>query len=297
MALNFSEMPRVNTVPATSPTPLLDYVALVTGGSRGIGRAAALALAQAGANVAINFYSGTQDGRDSSEPNAEEAAAAIAEQIRELGRRAICLQADVANPEAMNDVVRQTVAEFGRLDIAVSNAAYSERQRLLEADMRAFRRTIDVTMGGAINLLHAAAQQIASQDVRENTESRGCIVFVSSPHASIAVPGAMAYNMSKAAVDHMAKTAAIELAEHRIRINIVHPGWTDTPGERKFASEEQIATAAANLPWGRLAQSEEIARGIVFLCDPASDYTTGATLLIDGGISLPWWANRGSAAP
>jgi glucose 1-dehydrogenase len=95
----------------------------------------------------------------------------------------------------------------------------------------------------------------------------------------------------------MAKTAAIELAEHRIRINIVHPGWTDTPGERKFASEDKINTAAANLPWGRLASSEEIARGIVFLCDPASNYLTGTTLLIDGGISLPWWANRGSAAP
>jgi glucose 1-dehydrogenase len=75
------------------------------------------------------------------------------------------------------------------------------------------------------------------------------------------------------------------------------PGWTDTPGERKFASDETIANAASKLPWKRLGTSEEIARGIVFLADPSSDYITGSTLSIDGGITLPWWANRGSGVP
>ena len=107
----------------------------------------------------------------------------------------------------------------------------------------------------------------------------------------------MAYNMSKAALDHMARTAAIELAEHKIRINVIQPGWTDTPGERKFASEETLQKAAESIPAGRLGTPEEMAKGILFLCDPTNEYTTGATLLIDGGISLPWWANRGSAAP
>jgi glucose 1-dehydrogenase len=107
----------------------------------------------------------------------------------------------------------------------------------------------------------------------------------------------MAYNMAKAAIDQMARTAALELAEHRIRVNILHPGWIDTPGERKFASEAQLEQAGLKLPWKRLGQPEEIARGIVFLCDPASDYITGSTLNIDGGITLPWWSNRGSAAP
>jgi glucose 1-dehydrogenase len=96
----------------------------------------------------------------------------------------------------------------------------------------------------------------------------------------------MAYNMAKAAVDHMARTAAVELAEHRIRVNLVHPGWTDTPGERKFAEEGDIATRAATLAWGRMAQPEEIARSVIFLCDPASDYITGASLVVDGGQSL-----------
>ena len=95
----------------------------------------------------------------------------------------------------------------------------------------------------------------------------------------------------------MARTAAIEVAEFRIRINLIQPGWTDTPGERKFASEETLEAAGAKIPLGRLGTSEEMAEGILFLCDPRHTYMTGATLLIDGGISLPWWANRGSAAP
>lgn len=107
----------------------------------------------------------------------------------------------------------------------------------------------------------------------------------------------MAYNMSKAAIDHMARTAAIELVDHKIRVNLVHPGWIDTPGERRFATEEQIRAAGEKLPWKRLGQPEEIARAVIFLCDPASDYVTGSSLLIDGAISLPWWANRGSAVP
>ena len=93
----------------------------------------------------------------------------------------------------------------------------------------------------------------------------------------------MAYNMSKAAIDQMARTAAIELVEHRIRVNIVHPGWIDTPGERKYASEEQLERGGAKLPWKRMGRPDEIARGVVFLCDPESDYMTGSSLGIDGG--------------
>jgi glucose 1-dehydrogenase len=100
--------------------------------------------------------------------------------------------------------------------------------------------------------------------------------------------------MAKAAIDQMARTAALELVEHKIRVNVVHPGWTDTPGERKFFPEEVLQRAAAELPWGRLAQPEEIARGVVFLADPASDYITGTTLAIDGGSQLPWWSKRGT---
>lgn len=268
-------------IPATN---LKGLSALVTGASLGIGRAAILALAESGANVAINYRSH----RDEAEHVAAEA--------RALGVKAITVQADVADHGAVEKIVATTVNEFGRLDIAVSNAAFSDREFFYEADLAGFRRTVDVTMWGAFNLLHTAARQMIQQ-TKDGVARGGAICMVSSPHAYIPAPKAMAYNLSKAALEHMSRTAAIELAEFRIRVNLIQPGWTDTPGERKFASEETLEKAGAKIPLGRLGTAEEMGRGIVFLCDPRNDYMTGASLLIDGGISLPWWANRGSAAP
>lgn len=262
-----------------SKVDLSNKVALVTGASLGIGRATALAMAKAGASVAVNYRS--------SEADAEE----VVELIQRDGGRAIKLKADVADLDAVERLVADTVSEFGKLDIAVSNAAYSDREVYFEAEMEGFRRTVDVTMWGAFHLLRASTQQMIRQG------EGGAIVLVSSPHAFIPAPRAMAYNMSKAAIEHMARTAAIEVADHKIRINLIQPGWTDTPGERKFASEETLQQAGAKIPLGRLGTPEEMAEGILFLCDPDQDYMTGACLLIDGGISLPWWANRGSAAP
>ena len=262
-----------------SEVDLTGRVALVTGASLGIGRATAIALATAGARVAVNYRS------------SDEQANEVVQAIHDLGSRAIKLQGDVADYDAVEQMVADTVGEFGKLDIAVSNAAYSDRELFHEADLAGFRRTVDVTMWGAFNLTRTATRQMIDKG------NGGAIVLVSSPHAFIPAPRAMAYNMSKAALEHMAKTAAIEVAEHRIRINMIQPGWTDTPGERKFASEETLQKAGAKIPLGRLGTSEEMADGILFLCDPRHEYMTGATLLIDGGISLPWWASRGSAAP
>ncbi|MBW3541392.1 MAG: glucose 1-dehydrogenase [Planctomycetes bacterium] len=251
-------------------------VALVTGASRGIGRACALELARRGADVAINYHSH------------REGAEAVGEEIRRLGRRALVLQADVAVQESVEDLVRRTVHEFGRLDRFVSNAVYSDRELMIDANMEGFRRTIDVTMWGAFYGVRAAAQQMVRQG------QGGAIAVVSSPHGVIPIPTAMAYNMAKAAIDHMSRTAAIELAPHRIRVNIIHPGWIDTPGERKFFTEDQIEKGGQKLPWGRLGRPEEIARGIAFVLSDDADYMTGSTLTMDGGVSLPWWSNRGS---
>ncbi|MBM4075803.1 MAG: SDR family oxidoreductase, partial [Planctomycetes bacterium] len=125
----------------------------------------------------------------------------------------------------------------------------------------------------------------------------GSIVVISSPHAVLAIPGAMAYNMAKAAIDHMARTAAIELADDRIRVNIVHPGWIDTPGERKFFTEEQLEEGAKQLPWKRLGQPDEVGKAVAYVLSDDADYMTGSTLTIDGGVSLPWWSDRADGKP
>ena len=248
--------------------------ALVTGASRGIGRGCAIELGRAGANVAVNYFS-----------HAEEAEA-VAKEIRSFGGKAITLQGDVSSQTRVEEMVAETAAAFGQLDLFVSNAVYSDRQLMLEADLAGFRKTIDVGMWGAFYGVRAASLQMVKQ------KSGGSIVVISSPHAVIPIPTAMAYNMAKAAIDHMARTAAIELAPHRIRVNIVHPGWIDTPGERKFFTEEQIEAGAKTLPWQRLGRPDEIGKGVAYVLSDDADYMTGSTLTIDGGVSLPWWSNR-----
>jgi len=247
---------------------------LVTGASRGIGRGAAVQLARSGADVAVNFRSHPEE--------AEE----VANEIRACGQRALVVQADVSEQEQVEEMVARVVKEWGGLDGFVSNAAFSDRERMIKADMKGFRRTVDVSMWGAFYGVRAVSQHLVEQG------TGGAIVVISSPHAVLPIPTAMAYNMAKAAIDHMARTAAIELARHKIRVNIVHPGWIDTPGERKFFSDEQLEEGAKGIPWGRMGQPEEIGRLVSFMMSDDCDYMTGSTVLMDGGISLPWWSNR-----
>jgi glucose 1-dehydrogenase len=254
----------------SSARPLAGKRAIVTGASRGIGRGIAIELARRGADVIVNYLGDLDE--------AEEAC----QRCRELGSTAHAIAADVGSEQETEALLEQAVQRLGGIDIAVPNAAFSDRKLMIEADMTGFRRTIDVTMWGAFYVVRGAAERMVAAG------EGGNIVIISSPHAQMAVPGAMAYNMAKAAVDQMGRTAAVELAQYRIRVNLVHPGWIDTPGERKFFSEQTLREQGAKLPWGRLGKSEEIGRGVAFLCDPASEYITGSTLTIDGGIQLPW---------
>lgn len=256
---------------------LVGQVALVTGASSGIGRATAVALAEAGADVAMNYFSLADA--------AEETAAHIRTRF---GRRVLLFPVDVSDQPAVERMVNDTVSQLGRLDIFVSSAVFSEREPFLTADLEGFRKTIDVSMWGALYGLRASCNQMVKQG------QGGVAVIVSSPHAQIAFPRCMAYNMAKAALDMMAKTAAVELLPHKIRVNVVYPGWTDTPGERKFLDDASIRVAAKGLPMGRLATAEEIAAGVRFLCSPEAAYMTGSVLHLDGGLFLPWWSKRGS---
>ncbi len=248
--------------------------ALVTGSSKGIGAAVALELAKQGANVTVNCHA--------SKDRAEE----VADQIRALGRRALVIAADVSDQSAVEEMVEKTVNEFGSLDMFVSNAVYSDRELMIDADMDGFRRTVNVSMWGAFHGVRAASQQMVKQG------NGGAITVISSPHANMAIPTAMAYNMSKAAIDHMARTAAIELVQHGIRVNVFHPGWIDTPGERKFFTEEQLQAGAESLPMKRMGTPEEMARGVCFTLSDDAAYMTGSTMTMDGGVGLPWWSNR-----
>ena len=255
---------------------LAGKVALVTGASSGIGRATAVKLAEAGADVALNYLT------------MPEGADAAARDIEKLGRKALLFRVDVSDQAAVEQMASDAAARLGRIDVFVSSAVYSDRESFLTADMTGFRKTIDVTMWGAYYGLRACCNQMVKQG------EGGAAVIVSSPHAQIAFPLCMAYNMAKAAIDQMMRTAAMELLPHKIRVNAVYPGWTDTPGERKYFTDEAIYKAAKGLPWGRLATPEEIARAVLFLAEPGADYITGTVVHVDGGLFLPWWSKRGS---
>ena len=247
---------------------------LITGASRGIGRGCAIELARGGADIAVNYYS-----------HEDEADEVVAE-IQALGRRAVKLQCDVSDHGAVDKMVDEAIEELGGLTGLVSNAVYSDRELMIEADLDGFHRTLNVSMWGPFYALRRVSKYWVENEIP------GSAVVVSSPHAYIAVPTTMAYNMAKASIDHMARTAAIELARHDIRVNILHPGWTDTPGERKYFTEEQLEEGGKALPRKRLGTMQEMGRITRFLMSPEADYMVGSTLLVDGGVSLPWWSDR-----
>ena len=253
--------------------------ALVTGAGRGIGRGIALELAREGAAVAVNDRPGSEDLEQT------------VRDVRALGGTAVAAPADVTNAAAVDAAVGVAVEAFGGLDLFVSNAAHSDREAILDADMDDFKKTVDVTLWGAVHGVRAAGRVM--RDRYRATGKGGSILCVSSPHAEIAFPNCAAYNLSKAALDQFARTAATEFFHFGTRVNLLHPGWIDTPGERRFFSEQQIADGAKTLPFGRLGTVEECGRAAVYILSEEARYMTGATLTLDGGVKLPYWSRRG----
>lgn len=246
-------------------------VALITGASRGIGRGIALCLAEEGADVVVNYRTHPDEAQE------------VADAIEEMGQQALIWQADVADREAVAEMFAGAVAHFGHVDIAVANAAYSVREPVLEANWADFLRTIEVTQFGVFHTCQMAAQQMAKQGIRAG-RSAGKIIVISSVHQETPVPHSAAYNMSKAAINHLAETMAIELAPHHINVNAINPGWIDTPGERRFYSEEDLREGAKKIPWKRMGVPEDIGKAAAYLASDDADYVTGATLRVDGGF-------------
>ena len=208
-------------------------VALISGASRGIGRGIALQMGRSRAKVAVNYRA-----------HRDEAEAVVAE-IRQAGGDAFAYRADVSDRDAVDAMVDATVEQFGRLNIAVANAYYSKREPFLDLALESAQRTLEVTFWGAFHIAQAGARQMVKQG------EGGAILFISSVLAWIPLPTSLPYNAAKAGIDQMSATIANELTEHRIRSNVIAPGYTDTPGERQYATEAQLREAATALPWKR----------------------------------------------
>lgn len=243
-------------------------VALITGAARGIGRGIALRLASEGADVVVNDFANLAE------------AQATAQEIQQMGRRALVVQASVADRAAVEAMFAQTVDTFGHVDIVVANAGFSIRELVIDAQWEHVQQTLEVTQFGVFHTCQLGAQQMVRQG------QGGKIVIISSLHAEVGFARSAAYNMAKAAVNHLCQTMAIELAPYHINVNSINPGWIDTPGERAHASEEAIAAGARRLPWKRLGKPEDIAAAVAFLASDEADYITGVALRVDGGMKL-----------
>lgn len=247
-------------------------VALITGSSRGIGRGIALCMAEEGADIIVNYRSHPEE--------AEE----VAESIQKLGIRALTIQTDIANRDAVKLMYGQAIQTFGHVDIVVANAGISIREMVIDAKWENVYKTIEVSQFGTFHTCQMAAQQMVKQI--ETGHTGGKIIIISSILEEIAPQTSAAYNMTKAAINHLGRTMAIELAPYHINVNMINPGWIDTPGERKYVTESEIQEGAKRIPWKRLGTPEDIGKAAVFLASNDADYITGATLRIDGGFVL-----------
>lgn len=244
---------------------LTGKVALVSGASRGIGKGCALALAEDGADVVVNYRSHPED------------AAEVVREVEAMGRRAIAYRADVADRSQVEAMVEDARARLGRLDVVVANAYRSIREPFLEMTLDGLNQTLAVTLLGTFHVCQVGARALAGQG------EGGSIVIVASIHAEHAFAGSAAYNMAKFGVTGLGLTMANELAAHRIRVNVLNPGWIDTPGERQYYSEDELREEGKKLPWGRLGQPREMGKVVAFLASDDASFVTGAILRADGG--------------
>ena len=249
-------------------TRLKGRVALVTGAQQGIGRAIALAFAQEGADVLVNYL----DDRAAAEQ--------VAEQARKAGVRAVVAQADVSRVDEGQALVTRAVHELGGLDILVNNAGVYPRSPFLELSEREWDWVLDVNLKGSCFCAQAAARAMIAGGRR-----RGSIINLSSSSVR-GQPRGVHYTASKGGVITMTRSIALELAPHGIRVNAIAPGTTDTAQPRGGNTEEELAAMAKTIPLGRMAQPEDIASVAVFLAGDESRHMTGQTLHVNGGLLM-----------
>ena len=250
------------------PFPLPGKVAIVTGARRGIGKAIALALAEAGADIAVCDRV-IEDG----ELNA------VAEEVKRLGRRSLALQADITQKADVDGLVQRVVDEFGVIDILVNNAAMNIRVPLLELREDGWDRVINTDLKGYFLCSQAVGRRMVEQ-------KRGNIINIASTAAIKAAPEMGAYCIAKAGVVMLTRVLAVELAQYNIRVNAVAPYMVKTKFSQLLWSDpETLKQLESEIPLGRLAETGDIIGSVLFLASDASSYITGHTIIVDGGLS------------
>lgn len=251
-------------------------VALVTGGSSGIGAASAKALAQVGAAVVINYHS-----------NAEPAEQ-LADEIKAAGGRAIAVGADVGDEQTVEQLFAKTIEAFGRLDILVANSGLQRDAPSHEMTLTDWNMVIQTNLTGQFLCARAAIQQFLKQGVNADlSRAAGKIIHMSSVHEVIPWAGHVNYAASKGGVSLMMKTLAQEVAEKRIRINSIAPGAIATAiNEDVTGNEEGRRELLKLIPYKRVGDVEDIGNAVVWLASDLSDYVVGTTLFVDGGMCL-----------
>jgi glucose 1-dehydrogenase len=256
-------------------------VALVTGASRGIGKGIALRLAEEGADVVVNYRSHAAE------------AGQVADAIAALGRQALAWQADVSDRAAVERMVAGAVGHFGALDIAVANAASQNVGSILETRWEDNLRTFEVSLFGVFHVCQLCAQQLVRQVQAGRPgglpprSTGGKLILISSIMGLTPYPGRAAYTACKAAIIHLARTLALELAPYHINVNAISPGWIDTPGERDLLGDAAVDRGWQAIPWKRLGRPEEIGAAAAYLASDDADFVTGTNLVIDGGGEKP----------
>ena len=242
-------------------------VAIVTGGNSGIGMAIVLAVAEAGANVVIDYVCN---------PDATEA---LEKRVVALGDKAIGVEADVSKVDDLQRLVTSTVEAFGRVDVMVNNAGVETRTSVLDTTEDQYAKVLDINLKSAFFGTQLAATQMIAQG------GGGRIINVTSVHEDWPMPGNTPYCLSKGGMRMLTRTAGVELAPHGITVVGVGPGAVDTPiNKETVADPAKLKTLDAAIPIGRLAEPSEIADVVAFLASDAAGYITATTVFVDGGI-------------
>jgi glucose 1-dehydrogenase len=264
-------------IPAVQALSLLQgQTALVTGANSGIGRAIAIALARAGANVVVNYVTRPED------------AEAVVEEIRSKGQRAMIVHADVADEGQVQAMFARAVREFGTIDILASNAGMERNAPFHEMSAAQWDAVMNVNLRGAFLCAREAVREFLRRGVRPDISvAAGKIIFTSSVHEVIPWAGHVNYAASKGGLMLLMKSLAQEVAEKRIRVNSIAPGAIRTPINAAAWSTPEAYDALMKLvPYKRIGEVEEIGRAAVWLASDFTDYLVGTTLFIDGGMTL-----------